>query len=383
MVVTSPGHSLIDSSATILTSVTIISDPHTAEDVSTPEATATEPEDITQEQETTNTMPQSKPMPPAHPIGEAHITTTDSMVTVRLSDAEGLRGIPSPTPTLKLVTDENTEGEPEQELSRSSSPVLTGRVQTESPTAVTPSRRFSVSSVESESESQRKGVDWEGLERTEDEHTSNDDESEEVCYPSPSKLPIVNNLQIILLTHYFQKTAFLLARLERENSRLEKDPKAAHMAAETERPPSIRELKNIVKNADPEKLRYSQLPMPPITDLDFYAALVADYPKCAAKLPYLVSKKIRGGVPPPLRGVVWVSMSGARDSNLEGLYDQLLGETSPYEHMIFKDIGRTGLEMFRQEGGEGQRMLGRVLRAFSIYDTQIGYCQGLALYPIH
>lgn len=136
----------------------------------------------------------------------------------------------------------------------------------------------------------------------------------------------------------------------------------------------------MMKNADPEKLRYSQLPMPPITDLDFYAALVADYPRCASKLPYLVSKKIRGGVPPPLRGVVWVSMSGARDSNLEGLYDQLLGETSPYEHMIFKDLGRTGLEMFRQEGGEGQRMLGRVLRAFSIYDTQIGYCQGLVAY---
>lgn len=176
-----------------------------------------------------------------------------------------------------------------------------------------------------------------------------------------------------------QKTVFLLARLERENNRLEKDPKAAHMAAESERPPSISKLKDMVKNADPEKLRYSQLPMPPITDLDFYAALVADYPKCASKLPYLVSKKIRGGVPPPLRGVVWVSMSGARDSGLEGLYDQLLGETSPYEHMIFKDLGRTGLEMFRQEGGEGQRMLGRVLRAFSIYDMQIGYCQGLGV----
>ncbi|KAI5798050.1 rab-GTPase-TBC domain-containing protein [Peziza echinospora] len=271
------------------------------------------------------------------------------MVTVRLSDAEGLRGLPSPTPTLKLVTDDNTEVEPLTDLTPE--PIFPEEPQSESPTAEVPSRRFSVSSVESES--QRKGVDWEGLARTEDEHCTNDDDSEE-------------------------KTTFLLARLERENTRLEKDPKAAHIAAENaERPPSIRELKNMMKNADPEKLRYSQLPMPPLTDLDFYAALVADYPRCASKLPYLVSKKIRGGVPPPLRGVVWVSMSGARDSNLEGLYDQLLGETSPYEHMIFKDIGRTGLEMFRQKDGEGQRMLGRVLRAFSIYDTQIGYCQGL------
>ncbi|KAF8458539.1 rab-GTPase-TBC domain-containing protein [Kalaharituber pfeilii] len=326
VIVTSPGHSC---AATISASVTVLdSNPPEANQTCSPEAIST-----------ANTA-----------MAEGQIITTDSMVTVRLSDAEGLRGLPSPTPTLKLVTDENAEEEPSTDSSPE--PIFLDAEQTESPTAVSPSRRFSVSSADSEPDSQKKGVDWEGLERTEDEHSNNDDESEE-------------------------KTAFLLARLERENSRLERDPKAAHIATEGERPPSIRELKNMMKNADPEKLRYSQLPMPPLTDLDFYAALVADYPRCASKLPYLVSKKIRGGVPPPLRGVVWVSMSGARDSNLEGLYEQLLGETSPYEHMIFKDLGRTGLEMFRQEGGEGQRMLGRVLRAFSIYDMQIGYCQGL------
>lgn len=164
--------------------------------------------------------------------------------------------------------------------------------------------------------------------------------------------------------------------MEQENKRLEKDPKALHI--HPERPPSLAQLKRLMDKPDPQTLRYSMLPSPPpLTDLDFYAALVADYNRAASKLPHLLSKKIRGGVPPPLRGVVWIAMSGARDSGLEGLYDQLLGETSPYEHLIGKDIGRTGLEMFRQEGGEGQRMLGRVLRAFSIYDTQIGYCQGL------
>lgn len=70
-------------------------------------------------------------------------------------------------------------------------------------------------------------------------------------------------------------------------------------------------------------------------------------------------------------------MAGARDVLLENTYEQLSGEQSPYEQLIGKDVGRTGLEMFRQEGGEGQQLLGRVLRAFSLYDTQIGYCQGL------
>jgi len=33
--------------------------------------------------------------------------------------------------------------------------------------------------------------------------------------------------------------------------------------------------------------------------------------------------------------------------------------------------------MFREKDGEGQKMLGRVLKAFSLYDEKIGYCQGL------
>ncbi|KAG0137964.1 putative GTPase activating protein (Evi5) [Tuber indicum] len=268
--------------------------------------------------------------------------TTMSMVTVRLSDTT-LGSLPSPTPTLKLV-DDNAEELPlnngEEEPMYSLEPI-----ESPSPDEMAASRRYSTESISSQS-----AVDWEGLERTEGESIK-DETSEE-------------------------GTAFLLARLEQENKRLEKDPKALHI--HPERPPSLAQLKRMMDKPDPETLRYSMLPAPPpLTDLEFYAALVADYNRAASKLPHLLSKKIRGGIPPPLRGVVWIAMSGARDSSLEGLYDQLLGETSPYEHLIGKDIGRTGLEMFKQEGGEGQRMLGRVLRAFSIYDAQIGYCQGL------
>lgn len=132
-------------------------------------------------------------------------------------------------------------------------------------------------------------------------------------------------------------------------------------------------------NPDPATLRYSMLPSPPpLTDLDFYAALVNDYPRTAMKLPFLLSKKVRGGIPPPLRGVIWISMSGARASDLENIYDRLQGESSPYEHLIGKDLGRTfpSVDIFSTTDGDGQRMLGRVLKAFSVYDPQIGYCQG-------
>ena len=116
-----------------------------------------------------------------------------------------------------------------------------------------------------------------------------------------------------------------------------------------------------------------------MTELEFWAALVKDYPQTAQRLPTLTSNKIKGGVPPPLRGVVWVSMVGARDLDLGDRFDQLCLESSPYEVLIGKDVGRSfpGVEMFRDPEGDGQQMLGRVLRAFSLYDTEIGYCQGL------
>lgn len=210
------------------------------------------------------------------------------------------------------------------------------------------------------SSSSGSSVNWESLEKTEEQEPRNQDTED--------------------------STALLLARLEQENNLIVSNPKsgltrvaqddAAHKKG---RPPSMQQLKQMVNGPTPPSLRYSLLPAPPMTDLEFYAALVQDYKRTAQRLPTLLSKKIRAGIPPPLRGVVWQSMSGARDMALEEEYDRLCGESSPYEGIIGKDLGRSfpGVEMFRDPDGDGQRMLGRVLRCFSLYDNKIGYCQGL------
>lgn len=183
-----------------------------------------------------------------------------------------------------------------------------------------------------------------------------------------------------------QSTALLLARLEQENAKLATNPKSVKVEAVEQstasktRPPSMAQLRQMITGPTPPNLRYSMLPPPPMTDLEFYAALVKDYQQTAARLPTLLSNKIRKGIPPPLRGVVWQSMSGARDAGLEDQYERFGGESSPYELIIGKDLGRSfpGVDMFRDPEGDGQRMLGRVLKSFSLYDTKIGYCQGLA-----
>ena len=180
----------------------------------------------------------------------------------------------------------------------------------------------------------------------------------------------------------------LLAKLEQENNKIATNPKSVKVAAVEKvaspgrkpRPPSMAQLRQMVNGPTPPALRYSVLPPPPMTELEFYMALVKDPKQTAARLPTLLSNKVRKGIPPPLRGVVWQSMCGARDKDLEDVFERLSGESSPYEGIIGKDLGRSfpGVEMFRDPEGDGQRMLGRVLKTFSLYDTKIGYCQGLA-----
>ncbi|KAI9374691.1 rab-GTPase-TBC domain-containing protein [Aspergillus egyptiacus] len=203
-------------------------------------------------------------------------------------------------------------------------------------------------------------VDWEELEKTEEQEPRNEGSDE--------------------------TTALLLARLEQENNALATNPKSGltKVAAKENqgrptRAQSLHQIKQLIKEGPRSSLRYSQLPPPPMTELEFWAALVADYPQTVQRLPTLTSNKIRGGVPPPLRGVVWPSLSGARDPSLLTEYQRLCNESSPYEGLIGKDIGRSfpNVEMFRDPNGEGQQMLARVLKCFSLYDTKIGYCQGL------
>lgn len=158
------------------------------------------------------------------------------------------------------------------------------------------------------------------------------------------------------------------------------NPKSGLSSHTKKRSQSLHHIKRLIKDdSRRSSIRYSQLPPPPMTELEFWAALVSDYHQTAQRLPTLTTNKIRSGVPPPLRGVVWPSLAGARDQNLLVEYQRLCGESSPYEGLIGKDIGRSfpNVEMFRDPNGEGQQMLARVLKCFSLYDTKIGYCQGL------
>ncbi|KAJ7647308.1 rab-GTPase-TBC domain-containing protein [Roridomyces roridus] len=77
--------------------------------------------------------------------------------------------------------------------------------------------------------------------------------------------------------------------------------------------------------------------------------------------------------------MMWQLMAASKDQELETTYLKLLKETSSHEKAITRDLGRTfpHHDFFTDGQGIGQENLFNVLKAYSIHDEAVGYCQGL------
>uniref|UniRef100_A0A915C0Q2 Rab GTPase-activating protein 1 n=4 Tax=Parascaris univalens TaxID=6257 RepID=A0A915C0Q2_PARUN len=90
---------------------------------------------------------------------------------------------------------------------------------------------------------------------------------------------------------------------------------------------------------------------------------------------------MRNGVPDILRGEVWQYLAKVQtDPDLTQTYRLLLGKECPSEQVILRDIHRTfpAHEYFKEAGGDGQESLYRISKAYSLYDEEVSYCQGLS-----
>ncbi|CAK7335161.1 unnamed protein product [Dovyalis caffra] len=131
----------------------------------------------------------------------------------------------------------------------------------------------------------------------------------------------------------------------------------------------------------------------------------SDWKHYVRRKPHVVKRRIRKGIPDCLRGLVWQLISGSRDLLLmnPGVYEWLglfksavilsnhksqvvevdpqlvIYETSASELDIIRDISRTfpSHVFFQQRHGPGQRSLYNVLKAYSVYDRDVGYVQGM------
>ncbi|KAL7686919.1 putative ecotropic viral integration site 5 protein [Plasmopara halstedii] len=107
-----------------------------------------------------------------------------------------------------------------------------------------------------------------------------------------------------------------------------------------------------------------------------------DWEICRFRHAAILKKRIRKGIPEALRGRVWSYLAGSSQmlSNNSGIYHQLVQTIGvPCEETIARDIGRTFPKhtLFRDRSSLGQCALMNMLKAYSLHDPEVGYCQGM------
>ncbi|KAG2228170.1 hypothetical protein INT45_009217, partial [Circinella minor] len=177
-------------------------------------------------------------------------------------------------------------------------------------------------------------------------------------------------------------TMFILAQIQRQTALLEKQQQTQQSEEDCQDFSTIHHHNNELKTqlstvvqldqklAEQERQEY----------LAIWEAVIQDFDRVATMTPHLLSVKLRSGVPDGVRGLVWQAMCKSASLHLETVYGQLCREQSPHERIIKRDLARTFpcIDMFKQENGAGQLAMRRILESYSLYDSEVGYCQGLA-----
>ncbi|KAM6996611.1 EVI5-like protein [Passerculus sandwichensis] len=164
----------------------------------------------------------------------------------------------------------------------------------------------------------------------------------------------------------------LLAKLEEQNRLLEADSK------------SLRSV-NGSRRGSGSSLVSSSSASSNLSHLEedtwiLWGRIVNEWDEWRKKKEKLLKELIRKGIPQHFRAIVWQLLCSAASLPLKAQYSELLRMSSPCERLIRRDIARTypEHEFFRGQDSLGQEVLFNVMKAYSLVDREVGYCQGSA-----
>lgn len=156
----------------------------------------------------------------------------------------------------------------------------------------------------------------------------------------------------------------LLAKLEAANKLIESDAKSLN---------SLQGSVHSRKNSDT-----SQISLNSEEDVwSMWASIVTDWEGSLKRRTPCVRELVRRGVPHHFRAIVWQLLCGANEHDKKQ-YAEYIKATSACEKVIRRDIARTYPEhdFFKEKDGPGQEALFNVIKAYSLHDREVGYCQG-------
>ncbi|KAI7864840.1 rab-GTPase-TBC domain-containing protein [Spinellus fusiger] len=160
----------------------------------------------------------------------------------------------------------------------------------------------------------------------------------------------------------------LLSRFGRSSQESQHRDSARHMA---------------IKEEAMHALELAQVGSSEKCDWDFWCRMISDTDKVLKTEKPLLKKSIAQGIPASLRGYVWKMTSKSHNNNgdLESEYKELLRRTSPHEKIIERDLPRSfpWSNFFDEKSSaQQQHSLMNVIKAYSLFDQQVGYCPELA-----
>ncbi|XP_002735946.2 ecotropic viral integration site 5 protein homolog [Saccoglossus kowalevskii] len=169
----------------------------------------------------------------------------------------------------------------------------------------------------------------------------------------------------------------LAAKLEEANRLLESDAKSLKSLS-TPSESSRRGSDSSLKSTSSIASHLSSTCEIPEDSWVIWGRIVNDWDDIYKKKTRFVKDLVRRGIPHHFRGIVWQLMCRAHDSPLKEKYVEYLKMSSPCEKVIRRDIARTypEHEFFKEKDGPGQEVLFNVMKAYSLHDREVGYCQG-------
>ncbi|RMZ95686.1 ecotropic viral integration site 5 -like protein [Brachionus plicatilis] len=111
---------------------------------------------------------------------------------------------------------------------------------------------------------------------------------------------------------------------------------------------------------------------------ELWNQIISEWTYWSKKKPIQLKEYIRKGIPVFLRPIAWQYLCGANETDHKEKFKEFMKKQSSCEKIIRRDIDRTypDHEYFRNTAG--QESLFNIMKAYSIHDPEVGYCQGSA-----